>query len=559
MKNIKLITIALFGALFLVLLANCLFASYPDEFDNILGGKLILEGILPYSGFFSHHGPLAYFLSAPLVLIGGGSFVKFRLLTSLVFLAYFVGIFLLFRKKMPKLDILAFWLFAFLTSFAAIYFWGHMFLADPMSGFFLVPAYLLLFYRMYFQEKVSLSDIVVISGFTFLSILNSMTYTYAGIVVYAILAIYYLRQIFLPFNKAKLKSEIKPLIIFGLVLVVPYLAFGLYLLVSGSINDFMYEAIGYNQKYYIYNYPRAAGVETINPIRYAIVIFNNFFNNFQLAVSGIISFNPRFPMTHALALANMVLFAWLLYRRKILLFFLVLGLLIFANARGNPAEIKVTDYQTSVYFILSILNFALVFDLLRKEINGISDHLAKSAFTILGIILAIYWVFAAIFIFSENWRITYNRYMGTAPLVYDRPIVAPIINGLVSPNEYCWAGPFEFEEMFYLKCKAPSKYHWILPQFAGIPLIKNQILSDYKNNSAKVIVFRRDYSAFGLSSEFNNFFVNFLDNNYTRLKGYHFNESKRGDFNLDDNFNFRKDVYPEMVKKLLEQGLISKN
>ena len=38
--------------------------SYPDEFDNISGGWLILHGTLIYKNFFTHHGPFPYFLSS---------------------------------------------------------------------------------------------------------------------------------------------------------------------------------------------------------------------------------------------------------------------------------------------------------------------------------------------------------------------------------------------------------------------------------------------------------------------------------------------------------------
>jgi hypothetical protein len=49
------------SALFFVI--NSTFVSYPDEFINLLGGRAILLGKLPYRDFFDHHMPLAWYLN----------------------------------------------------------------------------------------------------------------------------------------------------------------------------------------------------------------------------------------------------------------------------------------------------------------------------------------------------------------------------------------------------------------------------------------------------------------------------------------------------------------
>lgn len=561
--KIKPVSLLLFGILLMIFIANSLYASYPDEFDNILGGKFILHGSLPYVGFFSHHGPLAYFLSAILVLIGGVSFVHFRILSAFFFTGLFIFFYYCYRRVLHRFSPLGYWIFAFLTSVAAIYFWGQMFLADPLSGYLLIPAYLIVFYKLYFEERFNTFELLVVSLSTFFSVINSMTYAYAGLALYTVMAIYFLKSEGLFGGQIFRVNNLLKIIKFVLIFALPYALFLLYLLVTRSVGDFIYDAVNYNQRYYIYNYPRAPGVTTINPIRYAIVIFNDFFNNFHQAVSGILSFNPRFPMTHTLVLTDLVLLAWLAYRRKVLLAVFVLVILVYVNARGNPAEIKVTDYQTSVYFILSILNFGLLVEIFRSEFNHIKDAVPRVLFGILAVGVIVYWFFGAMFIFSENWRVTYDRYMGYFPLVYDRPLVAPIVNTITTPDDYCWVGPFEFEEMLYLRCKLPSKYDWILPQFGGIDLIKQRIIADYTKNSAPVIVFRRDYSAFGASSDFNGFFVSFLDHNYVRLKeipgwkNYHFRSAKLKDFHPDDDFNFRKDVAVDLAQKLAAADYIT--
>src|ERR1051325_10801956 len=72
---------------------------YPDEYDNILGGWYILHGRLPYVGFFTHHGPAAYFVSSIVLLFSGHSFVSFRVVYNILLFIFLVGSYIFLRKK----------------------------------------------------------------------------------------------------------------------------------------------------------------------------------------------------------------------------------------------------------------------------------------------------------------------------------------------------------------------------------------------------------------------------------------------------------------------------
>jgi len=521
--------IAFCALLFVIFILNSVHASYPDEFDNILGGKLILEGILPYKGFFSHHGPLAYFLSAVINLFSGVSFVRFRLLYALFLLLFSITTYLVTKSKYILLFFLG-------LAISSTYLWANMMLADTLSGILLIPGYALLFLRIYHQEKLSAKDLIVVSLSSSAALLNSMTYTYSVAVMVLATAIYHVRS---------LKSAFR----FSVIISLPYFFFGLYLLVTGSLSDFLFQALDYNRKYYIYNYPRPEGSTAFNPIRYAVVILNNFLNNMQIMATGIFNFVPRYPLVHVLGFTNIILWAWLLIRKKYLLFALCSLLLAFSTARGNPSDIRPTDYQTGVYFILTLLHASFLVSFFRTE--KLPNFLL--------IFFSILWFFGATYLGLEFWRINYDRYMGKLPLIYDRPLVAGMVNQLVPKDHYCWVGPFEFEELYYLNCKAPSKYHWILPQFAGIEKIKQEIIADYGKNVPDVIVFRRDYSAFGQSSAYSAFFVDFLNQNYVRPKelGYRFLAPRQKDFTLDEDFNIRKDLATQYVIKLVNLGHIN--
>jgi hypothetical protein len=149
--------------------------------------------------------------------------------------------------------------------------------------------------------------------------------------------------------------------------------------------------------------------------------------------------------------------------------------------------------------------------------------------------------------------------MGQAPLIYDRPEVAPFVNKLVKKDEYSWIGPFDFKELFYLNAKVPSKYHWFLDHASKIDRIKQEMITDFDKNKPAVIVFRRNYAPWGGDPKtFNYFFTDFLEKNYFRIfeledgHKYHWKIANTQHFDIDGDFYFDKDRKEEIIKKLIE-------
>lgn len=437
-----------------------------------------------------------------------------------------------------------------------------MFLADSLSALLLAPGYALFLAKVFFKAKLDLADLVVISLSTSASVVNSLTYLYAATPLVIGATIYTLHSgDVLP---GRLRTSVvlatKTILIFAL----PYLIFFGYLLATSSLPDFLFQAVDYNRQYYIYNYPRPPGSTSFNPVRYAVVIVNNFINGYQPLLA--FAKNPDFmnPFNTTLAVSNTVFWVFLLLRKKFFLLFISLVATVFSTVRSSDlVHSKPTDYQLAVYFNLSFLNATFFAVFIAKEIETIKTFLAKAASTSLALLFALFWITNVVFLFAEFWRMNYSRYMGTMPLIYDRPAVAPIVNNLLGKSDYCWVGPFEFEEIFYLDCRLPSKYHWILPQFGSIEKIKSAMLADFSQNPPDVIVFRRNFSAFGQTPDFNRFFVDFLDKNYLRLSAisgfekYHFRDNYPKDFNLDEDFNFPKTSAEKLAENLAARGIIA--
>lgn len=539
-----------------IFLANALHESYPDELDNILGGWYILHGRLPYIGFFSHHGPVAYFLASTVELFSGQSFVRFRIVYTLFLLVWLLWSYRFLAKRFG--DQVRFLLFLIpLLGLSLTYFWGQMFLADNLAAFLLLPSYVLLIVSIWKKRPLDLSDITLVSMTSFLTLFSSLTYIYlVGILYTATLACYFVQTA----KKILSRSLLKAL----MILILPLFVFVLYLVFTGSLRDYYEQNIVFNTKYYIYNYPRPENSGHINPIRFLVIIANNFFYSFFGLLQQVKDLNFGFPFNPTLAFGNTIFIIMLSLRRRYALSLFVLLTLIYASARTDPLRSEERDYQSAVYFMLSAINTTLALQTMRSFLEEKQEFWKKIITGFLFVVLAVYTFFTVLFVFARFESKTYGKYMGLAPLIYDRPLIAPYINKVVGENEFMMILPFAFEDLFYVKGKLPSKYQILLPEFRKIPEVKQKVIDDVRQNKPKVIFFDHSVIIRGqILDIYASYFVEFLQNDYVALADYLDGDTKytiidpgANQIDLGARLYMEKTQAPSIIQTYLKEGII---
>ncbi len=550
-----LVTLIFFGVILFLLLTNTLHESYPDEFDNILGGWYTLQGKLIYRDWFTHHNPIAYWIAAAIEIFSGQSFVKFRFIYAGLLFAFFLGTYLYFKRYFGYEIGRVYLVFLVVLSVASTYFWGQMLLADNIAAYLLTPVFGILFYRTVTKKPLLRLDLIIISVFTFLALFSSLTYAFLVAGIYLYTAYYYLVQ-----TKWKLsKSLLSPILIFA----IPYLLLFFYFIVTGSLTDYLFQAIEFNGKYYVYNYPgHQEGQNNINPIRYAIVIFYNFFSNFTVLLNQASSFNFSFPFNITLALANSVMIVYLILRKKFVLAAFLFFYMVYSNVRSNPLTSKETDYQSAVYIVLSLFNGVFVlyemYQFLKTRVFDVRKIIVAALFIVLGI----YSFFTSAYLLRAYGEKTYNKFMGFAPAIYDRPTTAPILNSITNDDEYVWIGPFEFEELFYTNREVPSRFQIIIPGLGINSETQRQIIQDFDKNKPVVMYYNRNFFIHGRSpatyaTEFNKF----VDENYTNIADIENRElqaiSVHENYDLQTNLYIRNDMVEEVVERMTEHGFLT--
>ncbi|QQG40345.1 MAG: hypothetical protein HYV37_02125 [Candidatus Levyibacteriota bacterium] len=559
-KRVSFWNVIIFGFIVFAFFVNALHESYPDEFDNILGGWYILQGRLPYIGFFTHHGPVPYFIASIVALFSGESFVRFRIFYAFFLLFTFGSIYWILKKTIGKEHILFYPLFIAFVGIESTYYWMQMLLADNIAAIAFLPVYAIILLKAFYKKSITIQDVGLVAIFSSIGLYSSLTYSYLFIIVsFSILFLYFKENGFhRPFFSLR---NARPFII----LAVPHLLFFLYLLITGSLPDYFYQNYVFNTKYYIYNYPRSPESSFINPVRYAILIAHWFFVNFYTLLIGVKTFDFSFPVNMTMAMGDTSLFLYLLLRKRYKLAVFTLLVMVFTNIRSNPIQSGEKDYQAGVYNFLSFFNIFFVLPVLCKSISDAKEETGrKVGYGFLMVLTALYFFFGfshLLFKFNEK---TVSKYMGDQALIYDRPQLSPIINSILTKEEYAWIGPFEFEDLFYLHTKIPSKYHILIPGVAESDKLRNEMLTDFVKNKPVIVILETRFTYLGNGiNNYGVFFFDFLNKNYITLLNYK-NEkiayrsvapvTSRVD--IETKMFIRKDKVKEVVQKLLRNNYI---
>lgn len=535
----------LYAVIFLFFAVNSQYVAYPDEFVNILGGKFILEGKVPYREFFDHHLPGAWYLSALILLFSFGSFVKFRLFWGVIqfVVLFFVGRFIQKRNK----EIMPFFLGFFLIyPTITMYYWTHLFIADGIAFLFFSSILWMLIVESY-QKETKLRTAIRLSLVNFLFIFSSLTYIYIALLFYAWIVVLLLRT----------KQRWGSIIRFCLISATPYVVYGVYLFLSNSWREFYMSNIVYNTTLYMH-VPNYTMGRYFNPIKFALTVIYNFYDTYIQLLVRIKEFNLYFPVDLVLALSTFLLFVFLLKELPLIgiLYFFVLS---FSAPRSNLMKIGETDYQSGLFIAIGTLSFFIL--LWRYKYIKFSFEPLETVRKFLVAMVVLYGLFAGLFLVQNFYNKFYLRHTQKMPSIYDHAPTALFINEVLEKGDYYWMGPYEPQEEFFVRqARLPGKFPTLLPQFRESEYFSSKFIEQFEAHMPKIIMYKHEASIFGTPAmEFGKFFTDWMEGKYIAL------EHIEGLTVLKspETFTMRTDVYllksekDTLLQRLMEKGYIN--
>lgn len=531
----------LYLASLLLFITNFTYISYPDEFVNLLAGAAILHGRLPYVHFFDHHLPFAWYLAAIFLAFSFGSYVIFRLYFALFTFAS-LALLAIFIKRHFQ-DFYKYYLgFLIIYPLLSVYFWIHIYIADSLAALFFSLIFWLLIVQT-LSRKVIYKAVVAASLLTFAMIFSSLTFLYLGLALY-------LWQLYLlwPDRKKALR-----LIIW---MASPYLIYLLFLLLTGSFQDFYFSNFTYNTELYISiaNYTRG---HFFNPLKFGLTLIFNFYTNYLPLLTKIKHLDLYLPIAVMSGLGSLM-FLILLLKKNLpagILFFFVLS---FSAPRSTIQTVNETDYQAAMFIVLGTITTLAALYLLKNL--KLQDTLLSDLKRVIHAILAILFFFSFIFLLANTYNKYFLRYTQVMPSISNHSATALFIDNILDENDFFWMGPFEPNETFFVKKPhLLGKYPTLLPQFKENEFLKSSFLAQFEANPPKIIIFRHEASVFNTPSEkFGDFFLTWMSDKYTqieKIQGIKILKSPSS-FNLRTDLYLRNDQLDNLLETLRVQGYI---
>lgn len=536
----KEIILFIIVAIFFIL--NARYVAYPDEFVNLLGGKSILHGLFPYRDFFDHHLPLAWYLSAFIMIFTGKSFVAFRFGWAILqFLAFFC---LSLWVKRRNNEVYPYYLiFLFLYPLAAVYFWFHLYLGDSLAAFFFSLSFWIVFIES-FEKTQSLKALIVSSILIAMVVFSSLTFAYLALALYL-------------WNFYLLRFKInRDTFLFCVWSAAPYLLYMLFLLATGTFKDFYFANFVYNTQLYISipNYTR--GIH-FNPLKFGMTLIFNFFSSYLPLLTKTKYLDLYLPINVLAGISTFILF-FLLFSENWFLGMIFFFVFSFSAPRSNIQIYSETDYQSSMFLVLGLISSVLVLFLLRKlsSENNVVTDLKRVSRGLVGVFL----LFTGVFLLGNFYNKQYLIYTQKMPSINNSAYSAKFVDQLINKGDYYWIGPYEPNEIFFVqKGILPGKYISLLPQFKENNYTKSTFIEQFENHRPKIIIFRQDASIFMTPAlEFGDFFLDWMSDKYTVIEKIPEVQVLKS----PSSFNLKTDLYllnsdkATILSKLEEEGFI---
>jgi len=496
-----------------------------DDMDNMLGGKLILHGQLPYNGFFSQHTPGMYFLSALIYPFTQNNVFIYRLIFNiLVFAVVLITCSLLWRRG--KITASKAYLVAVCATHAVSF--GQDPVGETLAAVMLPLALTLIIFRD--GAGFSRKTIVALSIILFTIPFAVLNFAFPALMLYILVTVLLTRA---AWSTKHWFDLLYKLIILGL----PYVAFFLYLFATHSYHLAKYDLFTYNSKYYA----AAVGQHGGSVLSVLAVTFLGAFHDLATIATNIL--DARYTL-QALLLAGFGCFAgylWINRKRlealSLLLLMLTLDIQtnIFEPTPTFTATLKQLNHHSTPYFGVAIFVGVVGFiELLRYMHN--KRRPGSTSIIVLATAYLVLIPIAAMGIWANKINKVFISKSSQSYYAYSKAIkrhnLAIPMNQLAGTDSTAWIGDSHFVDQLYLKRKRATEFTFWQPWMDVAPELKARLMQELRQDRPAIIYFNlNDHPGYTYNTQLREY----LQKDYfrvsdKRLQYYYFSNSDHTKF-----------------------------
>ena len=251
-----------FSTFMLISLIYSVQPTFVDELDNMVNGKFIAVGKIPYKDFFSQHTPLAYYISGFGHIIGANSVFLQRIF---VYCLFSIAFCYLIKRYRGLFGVAAPFTTGviYLTSHPSNPDLSYTFLSDQVQAI----AYIFILFELFLihrRRSIQTSSVWIMSLAGFISIgvaFISIYFVTISFVIFFCL-FFWIYRVGLNVNPV---GTLKKLGFTLSALISPYIFFGLYFLLTGGLLDLYQQSYLVNRNVYS-KYIGGFGADPISPL-----------------------------------------------------------------------------------------------------------------------------------------------------------------------------------------------------------------------------------------------------------------------------------------------------
>jgi hypothetical protein len=508
------------GVLFV---AGCFYLPGFDETDNLLGGQLIADGQWPYRGFFSHHMPGMYLLSALVQTVSGPHVFFFRLAFNLLAFCLLLANAALLRRLVGSFSAR---LYLLLLPLGHLVGFGQMALAESFTPYVFTAALVLVLFsepQRLFTPRV----LALVSVLLFLVPFFSLSYVFVTAVLYLVLAVrYWSTQ--RPWRIRKVGVSLATL---GLPFVLTFVV----LLATGTLRRFIFDVITFNATYYapLVGQPGGSVARTL------LATVRNSVDQLGTLARHVGDPAYSIQLLHVIAylLAGAVL--WQMGKRIEALLFLSLLLFIdpLVNIFNPPAIVSSLGDRSQhslMYTSVALTAACIAIPHMWARWSGrwrpgvVAVRTAVTAYLlIVTVSLGMHTANSLSSVFVRHDSVNVYTFAEGLPKALD----VTVVNQLTGPGDHAWIGPANFRSQLYMTAERASAYTFFLPWQDACADCRSELLDGFATQEPKVIVWRSQ-RYLGAPYTYHAEIRRFLEERYfevsdPRLEHFHFLERDR--------------------------------
>lgn len=462
---------------------------FIDEGDNVMGGRALSNGDQIYGEFYSQHTPAAYWFFVVPGLLEINDIFLLRMLFFFALAGMWVLIFLLNHKFFHRL-LVPVSLSAYVLSWATIGHPSSTMVADHISAVSSVGI-LLFALRDVTKHPYTTRDWVVFGVLSVLAIGSTFVSIYFVFVVFVAVAFRYFLSIRASQTLRDSLAIFTPKVFsFGL----PFLAAGLYFVVTSSLGDFVYQAITFNQTTYSL-YTAGFGSSAIQAPVDAVL---RFLSLFETATAGIVSGSAYFASLLLVLIAPLLILSFRRFgfgfRLALAVAVVLVGVRTFEGFHGLP-------YWAVAWTILVFAITSLKFSAGRRLVVRIA-----AVGSIFLVFLPLYPAYSAeISAGVDKTRVNLSSTEASVTSVLDIGL---------NPDETFWQTGLEIEHYIYSNRRQPTVVYGLVPWF--VDDFGEEILKPLTENPPPIVLHSDESSVWGYKiTDFAPEIVSWIKSEYT--------------------------------------------